>query len=168
MSFAIAQRVRERATGAVFSEDYAYRYLLWRQITPGTRIVTFVGLNPSTADADSDDPTIRRCRSFASAWGYDTLCVVNLFAFRATFPEDMKRVLDPVGEQNDQWLAAVAEESSLVLACWGNHGTWRSRYREAQALLPQMHCLGKTALRQPKHPLYLRSTETPVAFNAKE
>ena len=79
----------------------------------------FVGLNPSTADETNDDPTIRRCISFAQAWGYEGLCMTNLFAFRATEPSDMMKSPDPVGPENDQALINLAESAGVVVAAWG-------------------------------------------------
>ena len=82
----------------------------------------FVGLNPSTADEVSDDPTVRRCISYAKAWGYAGLCMTNIFAFRATDPKDMKAVHDPVGMDNDMHLLRVSRHAGVVIAAWGAHG----------------------------------------------
>src|SRR3954454_15761859 len=88
---------------AVISACGRYRYLLSRQVGPGLRTATFIMLNPSTADATNDDPTIRRCIGFARQWGCGRLAVLNLFAVRATDPAEMKRADDPVGPENRDW-----------------------------------------------------------------
>ncbi len=92
---------------AVLSECARYRYRLdraWERDDHGLGTVTWVMLNPSTADADVDDPTIRRCIGFSKAWGYNALTVVNLFAWRATSPRDLCAVEDPVGPDNEAHL----------------------------------------------------------------
>src|SRR5882724_4976365 len=93
--------------GAVLSDCERYRYALWRRWAERPAVL-FVGLNPSTADALQDDPTIRRCIRFAKAWGYGALYMGNLFAFRATDPRAMKAEADAVGPDNDGWLRQLA------------------------------------------------------------
>src|SRR5215213_9378089 len=94
---------------ALFSACGRYRYLLTRQLGEGAlgqaKMATFIMLNPSTADATRNDPTIRKCIGFAQRWQCDTLQVLNLFAVRATLPRDMKRADDPVGPDNLDWFA---------------------------------------------------------------
>ena len=124
----------------------------------------FVGLNPSTADETIDDPTIRRCRGFAKDWGYGSLCMTNLFAFRATEPSEMKRVGQPVGEDNDLTLRKLAAGAGIVIAAWGVHGVYRSRNRIVKRLIPKLYCLGKTKDGHPKHPLYLPKNSTPEPY----
>lgn len=115
-----------------------------------------IGLNPSTADAKRDDPTIRRCIGFARAWGFGGVWVLNLFAFRATYPEDLKAAADPVGPNNDRWLRRVARECPRVVACWGNDGAFLARSERVQALLgPRLEVLRMNASGEPAHPLYL-------------
>ena len=89
---------------AVLSECKKYRYMLRRVWDRTKPACLFIGLNPSTADATVDDPTIRRCVGFADSWGYGELVVGNLYAFRATKPKDMFNQDDPVGPFNDLWL----------------------------------------------------------------
>ena len=89
--------------GARFSVDRKYRYALWRHWNGNKErnYVAFVGLNPSTADEKTDDPTIRRCMGFARSWGFNGIWMINAFAFRATKPKDMKAAIDPIGPDND-------------------------------------------------------------------
>ena len=146
---------------ASFSSCGTYRYALWRAWDFKKPQVMIVGLNPSTADHSKDDPTIRRCMSFAQRWGFGKLVVTNLFAFKATHPEDLKAANDPVGPLNNKWLTRAARESDLVVAAWGNHGIFNGRASEVTALLPGMYCLKMNKSGQPAHPLYLRSDEKP-------
>jgi hypothetical protein len=120
-------------------------------------------LNPSTADALLDDPTIRRCIGFARAWGFGALEVVNLFAFRATLPSQLRAALDPVGPRNNRFLRAALGRADAVVAAWGAHGSWGGRDRAVLHLLsggidqpwPSPQCLGLTKHGHPRHPLYL-------------
>ncbi len=82
-----------------------YRYSLSRTWNESLQRIVFIGLNPSTADAQHDDPTVRRCIGFARRWGYGGLTLVNLFAYRTTEPAELKEVDDPVGLDNDRWIA---------------------------------------------------------------
>lgn len=142
-----------------------YRYTLRRRWGPGPAAV-FIGLNPSTADETQDDATIRRCIRFARAWGFDALCMVNLFAYRATDPAEMTKADNPVGERdiNDATLRDVAKEAGVVVAAWGVHGTHRGRDAEVRALLPGLHYLRLTKDGHPGHPLYLPASLRPVAW----
>jgi len=146
---------------AVLSADRQYRYELWRRWGDGD-YCCFIGLNPSTADEKTDDPTIRRCVGFAKSWGYGALCMLNLFAFRATDPSDMKRAVDPVGADNDATLARRTVGAGVVIAAWGVHGAYRDRAREVITNLSDLYCLGLTKAGHPRHPLYLPKTAEPI------
>lgn len=121
-------------------------------------------LNPSTAGARDDDPTIRRCVSLACGWGYGSLAVANLFAFRATRPEVLKRAADPVGPRNDRWIAQLAEEADLIVAAWGNHGAYAGRSRGVLETLRRPHHIGLNKTGEPAHPLYRPSTVKPARW----
>lgn len=150
----------------ILSPCRTYRYTLWREWIGGDGYAMFVGLNPSTADETQDDPTIRRCIGFAKSWGYAGLCMTNLFAFRATKPEDMKAAADPVGPENDTHLRTLAAEAGVIVAAWGANGTYRGRDAEVQKLLPSLHCLALTKGGHPGHPLYLLKTLSPVPMGS--
>jgi hypothetical protein len=141
-----------------------YRYSLTREWSQSGGLVLFIGLNPSTADAMKDDPTIRRCASFAEAWGYGGLLMANLFAYRATDPADMLDVLDPVGPTNDACLRRMASKARLVVAAWGTHGTHLGRDAQVRAMLPRLHYLRLTKDGHPGHPLYLPGHLTPTLW----
>ena len=148
---------------ATLSPCRTYRYSLTREWGSGLAVL-FVGLNPSTADETLDDPTIRRCISFARDWGYARLHMANLFAFRATAPRDMKNASDPVGPENDRHLLALANDSALTVAAWGVHGTFGGRHNAVRGMLPRLHYLRLTKDGHPGHPLYLPRTLKPVAW----
>jgi hypothetical protein len=142
-------------TGAELSECRRYRYVLWRVWDGSLPKVMFVGLNPSTADETRDDPTIRRCVRFSREWRYGGVCMLNLFAYRATKPEELRKARDPVGPENDMILKEYARRAGMVVACWGNHGALYGRNQQVIGLLPRMLCFGTTARGEPRHPLYL-------------
>lgn len=143
---------------AVISDCGRYRYRLTRRWGPGGTLA-FVMLNPSTADATVDDPTIRRCVGFARRDGFDAVEVVNLFAFRATKPLDLLLAGDPTGPENLQTLEAVLGTARRVIAAWGAF-----RFAQEQAKLVGRLCAGLNqplyALKinrdgSPGHPLYI-------------
>ena len=155
-------------SGAVFSVDRQHRYLLWRRIADGEKTLLVVGLNPSTADELSNDATIRRCIGFAQDWNFSRLLVANLFAYRATRPEDLRRAEDPVGPENDRWLKAATEMAHLTLAAWGNNGLWLERHEAVVKLLHDSHCLGRTRRGAPRHPLYVKRSQYPIRLETRE
>lgn len=144
---------------ATFSEDRVYRYQLVRSTGhPSKALVNFVGLNPSTADESSDDPTVRRLISFAGRHGFGFLILTNLYAFRATDPRELTLTADPIGPDNVTYLAAAAGASQCIVPCWGTHGALRSRGREVLGLLRRLgdiRVFGWTKGGEPIHPLYL-------------
>ncbi len=151
---------------ASFSRCGRFRYTLRRTWGPGERLV-FVGLNPSTADAHRDDPTIRRCTGFARREGYGGLVVVNVFAFRATKPTSLFAADDPVGRRNNGVLRRETAGCDVV-CCWGNHGRRRGRGAEVLDLLRgtarSLSHFGLTKKEEPRHPLYVRASAALVEF----
>lgn len=152
----------------IFSPCRTYRYTLWHEWDHGDGYCQFIGLNPSTADERTLDPTIRRCVQYAKDWGYRALCMTNLFAYRATQPSDMKAAADPVGADNDHHLTTIAREAGIVIAAWGTHGTHKGRANEVVELMPPMHALKITKHGHPSHPLYLRRDARPVPYRHRE
>ena len=151
---------------ALFSPCRRYRYTLWRRWGGRRGYAMFVGLNPSTADEERDDPTVRRCIGYARAWGYSGLCMTNIFAFRATDPAVMLAEPDPVGADTDYWLVESARRAAIVVAAWGVHGAHRDRHAQVRALLPSLHRLRLTMHGYPGHPLYLPKALKPRAWPA--
>ncbi|MBU0641511.1 MAG: DUF1643 domain-containing protein [Planctomycetes bacterium] len=156
--------------GAQLDSTGAYRYHLWRCWNSGLSCVAFVMLNPSTADATSDDPTVRRCIGLARAWGHGRIDVVNLFAYRATNPAELCRVADPIGPENDDYLRRVVASVDRTVLAWGNQGRLHGRERSVLQLLAgagPLHCLGCTKSGQPRHPLRVRSDVACARFAAR-
>lgn len=147
--------------GAVFSECRTYRYSLWRIWNDLQDPVLFIGLNPSTADEYTDDPTIRRCIGFANSWGHGGIIMANLFGFRATEPKDMMKADDPVGPDNDWRLKELAERADIAVAAWGNGGSFRDRGKTVAELVPDLFYLKLNKSGQPAHPLYLKADLQP-------
>lgn len=145
--------------GAILSDCGRFRYALTRLWDEALPVLLFVMLNPSTADALIDDATIRRCMAFAQAHGYGGVEVVNLFAYRATAPADLRRAAYPVGPANDEHIAAAAARAGDVCVAWGACDAVDAR---AQVVMPLLRaagheplCLHITRSGYPGHPLYL-------------
>lgn len=155
---------------ATFSPCGTYRYALTRG--PLNRPAVFVMLNPSTADAFSADPTIRRCLGFARSWGYDGLIVVNAFALRSTDPSALRIHPDPVGPDNDAVLASlVGSTTGPVVVAWGVHAELHGRAGRMLQLIAEAGmeplCLGTTQGGHPRHPLYIRGDTVPVPYTPR-
>ena len=157
---------------AVISDDGKYRYLLHRnleELVPehDRKHLFFIMLNPSTADANNDDPTIRRCINFGKAWGYTDLYVVNLYALRATNPKELWKTDDPVGPENDKMLKSMMSAENCFVCAWGANAK-PDRVAEVMAIADKqkriLHCLGTTKSGQPKHPLYIKADQPLVEF----
>ncbi len=154
---------------AEFSPDGVYRYVLRRDIgnLHGSRgTVVFVMLNPSTANAQKDDPTIRRCISFAQQQNASYLEVVNLFAFRSHEPDDLRTAIDPVGPLNDVAIRAAVRSADLVICAWGAEPFAKERAAKVRRLIEYdcgkvAHALALTKDEQPRHPLYLKGSLKP-------
>jgi len=147
---------------ANFSRCRTYRYALWRRWDEDQAYAMIIGLNPSTADEVEDDPTLIRCMNFAKSWGYGGVCMTNLFAYRATDPNDMKAAADPVGASNNRWLTKLAREAGIVVAAWGNDGDYMDRASKIKNKIPDLYCLKMNKSGEPAHPLYLRAELKPV------
>ncbi|ARP92528.1 hypothetical protein CAL14_05375 [Bordetella genomosp. 9] len=164
---------------AVISECGTYRYLLTRPAPSGPQFAKpcygtalFVMLNPSTADATVDDPTIRRCKAFAYRWGCAGIAVVNLYALRSPSPADLWKHADPVGPDNDIWLRQVAREHETVVFAWGANAK-PERVRQVYEIfkggpLRQIRCLGVTKDGSPRHPLYVRADQPLIEWSPDE
>ncbi len=162
----------ESASGAVFSSDGVYRYVLWRELPqleafapPGGGTVVFCLLNPSTADATKPDPTLDAMCEFGRRWGKSRVIVVNAFAFKSTHPLELKNVVDPIGPECDAWITWAASVADTCVAGWGNgpQGFGEQMKSRASQVLPllgePLFCLFITAKGMPQHPLYIaRST----------
>lgn len=146
---------------ADISDCGTYRYSLLRLWGAMGGTVLYVMLNPSTADADQDDPTIRSCIRIAKSHGYGSLEVVNLFAYRATNPRELLRASDPVGPENEVAIERAARRCDTVICAWGAHKMAAAQGRRYSQILrrwhPVLRCLGVTKDGAPRHPLYVRT-----------
>jgi hypothetical protein len=153
-------------SNAILDPSGTYRYWLFRSWDKSLPHVCFCMLNPSTADATCDDPTIRRCIGFAKAWGCGSLSVVNLFAYRATSPKELKLVPDPIGLYNYHFIQQTSHHASMTVAAWGVHG---NQLHQGQVVLPMLKnpvCLGLTSAGHPKHPLYVLQDTPLMSYTA--
>jgi hypothetical protein len=147
-----------------------YRYRLsrtWGIRTSRDRLLVCM-LNPSTADATQDDPTIRRCIGFAKREGCCGLDVVNAYALRATDPKVLRTHIDPIGTKNDVTLFTAGRLYAFCLVAWGSNID-TARERDVSRLLSStgawLGCLGVTKDGHPRHPLYVRADQPIVAWN---
>lgn len=167
-----------------FSQNRQYRYSLthrWDEVQPlplgaehskteytGPRLVAWIGLNPSTADENTLDATLRRVKAFSSAWGYDGFVMLNLFAWRDKSPKEMMKVRDPVGHENDTHILKHVALVDRVVCAWGNFGGYLSRVEKVVRLLEttkaEIVCLDRNANGSPKHPLYIQGSAVPQPF----
>ncbi len=154
---------------AEWSECETYRYTLERRWAEGL-LCLFLMLNPSTATESENDPTNTRTIKFAQRWGFGAVFALNLFAFRATNPKDMKAAADPIGPDNDRILLSLCSKADAIICAWGTHGRHRDRDLDVVQLLsrrtkgPPLQCLGYSKAGDPLHPLYLRADSKRVPF----
>lgn len=157
---------------AEFDATRKYRYRLDRDWTGDASRgrVAWIMLNPSTADEQQDDPTIRRCVGFSKAWGYGRLTILNLFALRSTDPSKLRDAADPIGPRNDATILSAIAGADIVVAAWGNThlklgAGCNARHVRMLTLLDAVNHLGLTKDGQPRHPLYLRGDLKPMWWN---
>jgi hypothetical protein len=151
-------RMPHVGSGAVLSPCQRYRYVLHRRWSMyDHRFVLWVMLNPSTADAETDDRTIRRCAKISKELDYPGMVVLNLFAYRSKSPLALYDAYAPIGPSNDDFIRRIAPAASLILAAWGNCGGVHDRDYHVLKMLPaQTQCCGITQKGFPHHPLFLR------------
>jgi hypothetical protein len=154
---------------ARISDCGKYRYLLRRTWDHDRPRALYVMLNPSTADAEIDDATIRSCIRLAQGLAYGSFEVVNLYAFRTTDPRELQKASDPIGPNNDAVIEAAAGRCDSIICAWGAYGPATMRGRTVHEILrrnrPAIFCLGRTKNGAPKHPLYIPTGATLLVFN---
>lgn len=162
--------------GADISPCERYRYKLWRRWDLSRPSVLFVMLNPSTADADVDDPTIRKCIGFAQRWGAGGIRVCNLYPWRATNPKDLPIGHEVFGEptgpssRNDYAIISAACDAGRVIAAWGaNIGPWTMQPAHVLNLLRYscIEALRLTKHGRPWHPLYVSYSTQPIVYRER-
>jgi len=156
---------------AVISNCQKYRYSLTRVWDDNKERVLFIMLNPSTADANTDDPTIRRCIGFAKDWGYGGIYVINLFALRATNPKELLNAPDVVGDENEKWFKRMSALAHLVVCAWGNGDIvdkllkqLNHAWKPLTHISKPLHYIQLSNDGIPKHPLYLPKNLTPKPY----
>lgn len=144
-----------------------YRYILRRWWGPDNeKILLWILLNPSTANAQADDATLRRVMSFTRREGYSKLDILNLFAFRSKKPADLRRAGDAIGPENNTYIRQAVARADKIIIGWGEHGRFQERDRAVLSLLPPvLWSFGTTKGGSPRHPLYLKSTEPLRAYS---
>lgn len=166
----VADREGDPGSPSVWSPCRRFRYVLWRKWASGPYLMV-VGLNPSTADDEADDPTLRRCIGFAKREGMGALCMANVYAYRSTDPKGLRQLGLPLaaGQDNGRWLAACAKQAGAVICAWGKHAA-RNDVQAVSAILrannTRVMCLGTNKDGSPKHPLYLPADAALVSFGS--
>jgi len=158
----------DAASVAVYSDCETYRYSLTRVWDDAGRKALFIMLNPSTATEVQNDPTVERCERRARALGFGAFRVLNIFAYRATDPRDMRAAHDPVGPDNDAAILDSLDWADQIICAWGTHGAHMDRGVSVAAMLkhsgrPLFH-LGLSKDGHPKHPLYIGYKVQPMAW----
>ena len=157
---------------AVFDQTRSYRYRLTRTWDDAKPPLAWCLLNPSTADASTVDPTLRRVIDFSSRWGFGAVDVVNLFAWRSSTPSGLALAPDPVGAGNDRHIRDAATDAGVMVIAWGNRGSEPNpasgiaRCEEVRALLDThglpLLALDATLKGHPRHPLYVPGDRRPT------
>ena len=158
---------------AIISNCGLYRYRLERDVASGGLAFAYFGVNPSTADATTDDATVRKWKEITRRNGGRRFVVGNVFAFRATDVRALQVCADPVGPENARHLLEIAAEADVLVPCWGARGKLprelHGRLAATLGLLrttgKPIRCFGLTASGDPKHPLML-AYSTPLEFFA--
>ena len=151
---------------AIFSRNKDYRYALKREWNLALPKVMIIGLNPSTADASVDDPTIRKCIRMSTNWGYGSMIMVNLFAYRATDPKDLFKAEKPVGDKNTWHIRNYLNQVDAVVCAWGNHGNYLNRASRVLKWLPPCKAININKTGTPAHPLYQKDLAELIDFNS--
>lgn len=143
-----------------------WRYRLTRSWGGDPAPLVWIMLNPSVADMNQDDPTIRRVRGFSEAFGFQGFTVVNLFAEIQTDPANLGKLVDPVGPENDDYIAQAAHGAKRIVCAWGAGCPWQYRPKAILGMLvgAPLFCLGTTKDGHPRHPLYVRGDQELVPF----
>ena len=146
--------------GAEFSRCRNYRYALWRIWDKNKPIVMFIGLNPSSANESCDDPTIRRVKRFAFDWGFGGVYMMNLFAYVTPYPEELKKCVDSLGD-NNSWLKKINLKCDKTIFAWGSFNEATERAKEVVEMFDG-YALVINKNGTPRHPLYVKADIEPV------
>jgi len=159
--------------GAMFSQDRKYRYVLWRIWNKDMPLVMFIGLNPSTANETTDDPTIRRVCRFAQDWGFGGVYMMNLFdqvtsdPKKLEMPEKTPQYLPSRFDHNDLWLTAIADKCKKIIFAWGSFKEAKEKGKKVAKIFTG-YALGINKDGSPKHPLYIKKDVKPVYYTGNQ
>ena len=160
----------EYENNAVFSDCRKYRYALWRIWDNSKPSIMFIGLNPSSASENANDPTIRRVIAFAKKWGYGGVYMMNCFPFISTDPSVLKEFYDtPFHDvedfENFRQLLEVSKKCKEIVFAWGNFEVVKERANSISKHFPEAKALIKNKDGSPRHPLYVSRNILPLKFN---
>lgn len=160
---------------AVISECGLYRYRLDRKVSDNGPVYAFFGVNPSTADAEQDDATVRKWTGFVSRWGGSRFIVGNVFAYRATDVRELSKVADPIGRRCNDYIREIVSEADVLVPCWGNitkvspdlrpNFLWLKQKLDASGKPVMTFGLSKDG--HPMHPLMLGYSTQLVSIGSK-
>lgn len=167
--------VRDHTSGettslAWFSDCTKYRYLLTRTWDINRASVLFIMLNPSTADEKKNDPTVKRCFDYAHRWGFGSMEVANLFAYRSTDPAQLMKVEDPIGPNNTDMITRSVKRVGMVIGAWGTNVPNPFYIKTAHLVMDvvtkynHLYALSRTKEGMPSHPLYLKKDAIPFIY----
>lgn len=148
---------------ALMSKDKTHRFVLWRIWDDELPKVAFIGLNPSTADAITDDPTIRRVRRFAKDWGYGGFYMLNLFTKITPYPKELARNGN-LNMTSEYWLRHYIAKSKEVVFAWGSNKLVKKRAANIAKMYPHASALDINKNGSPKHPLYVKADIKRITF----
>lgn len=156
-------KIGDLEKGAIFSDCRKYRYVLWRIWDTNKPFIMFIGLNPSTANEKTDDPTIRRVQRFAFDWGYGGVIMMNLFVYVTSSPEELEKCNDHLS-LNNEWLTSVAVICERIIFAWGSFKQARERAKEVKKMFDG-YALAINKDGSPKHPLYIKKNVKPIKIS---
>ncbi len=149
--------------GAIFSDCKKYRFVLWRIWNKNKPYIMFIGLNPSTANENIDDPTIKRVTKLANRWGYGGIYMLNLFPFITPDPEKLNVYNNPFAK-NDQWISTIHAKCEKIIFAWGSFKEAKARERAIKSKFKGL-ALKINIDGSPRHPLYVRNDTKAIIYN---
>ena len=155
-------------TAEFYGDREQYRLWLqrcWIKLNEPRRTIMFVGMNPSTASYEVNDPTVLREVNFSKAWGFNEYLKTNVMDYRATYPKDLLADgVIPRSDHNIPTILRLAEHADKIVCAWGVVTKKLAHYADEtrDRLLvaghrKKMFCLGRTLMGHPRHPLYLKA-----------
>lgn len=145
---------------AEFSPCGSYRYVLSRTWNDTKERLVFIGLNPSTADAQKEDPTIRKCLHFAHQEGFGGFDILNIYAYRTPYPQELFKAADPIGPENAVFLNTYMKRAQKVALMWGQAAHQHQMVQHFLQSYPgPWYCFGENKDGSPRHVLYIPAVE---------